>query len=166
VRSIHREHSKRICRPEHLRTLLHRVFGVPGGTTWASLPAGMLLIRALLQIEGLYGSAIRVRCPSQDGAMLSLGELSQWIVHQHVAARVAAVNRARLLEFCENVYMRGAANAGQRTGWAGRVAAMICASWSYLPFEPESVEAPALIEHARTGESSTAQILSLKLNRR
>lgn len=166
VRSIHREHSKRICRPEHLRSLLHRVFGVPGGTTWASLPAGMLLIRALLQIEGLYGSAIRVRCPSQDGAMLSLGELSQWIVHQHVAARVAAVNRARLLEFCENVYMRGAASAGQHTGWAGRVAAMICASWSYLPFESESVEAPALIEHARTGESSTAQILNLKLNRR
>ncbi|HEY5759065.1 MAG TPA: hypothetical protein VIU34_24735 [Steroidobacter sp.] len=163
VRFVHREHADRICKPEHVRAVLDRLFARPGNAAWATLPAGMLLIRALTQIEALYGSSIRVRCVLHGSSMLSPAELSQWIVHQHVAARVAAVNRAKLLEFCEYVYMRGAANAGQHTGWAGRVAAMICASWSYSPFE-DGVE-PAAIERVGARESK-AQVLSLRLNRR
>jgi hypothetical protein len=164
VRFVHREHANRVCKPDHLRSVLNRLFGGSTDAPWASLPAGMLLVRALSQIETLYGSSIRVRCLASGGSMLSVGELSQWIVHQHVAARVAAVNRAKLLEFCEYVYMRGAANAGQHTGWAGRVAAMICASWSYSPFE-DGMERPALIERLGTRESK-AQVLSLRLSRR
>jgi hypothetical protein len=163
VRFVHREHADRIGKPEHLRAVLHRMFARPGNAAWGSLPAGMLLIRALSQIEALHGSSIRVRFP-HGSSMLSPAELSQWIVHQHVAARVSAVNRARLLEFCEYVYMRGAANAGQHTGWAGRVAAMICASWSYSPFE-DGVEPPAVIERIGARESK-AQVSSLRFNRR
>lgn len=164
VRFVHREHANRVCKPEHLRAVLDRLFGGSGNAAWAGLPAGMLLVRALSQIETLYGSSIRVRCLESGGSMLSVAELSQWMVHQHVAARVAAVNRAKLLEFCEYVYMRGAANAGQHTGWAGRVAAMICASCSYSPFE-DGIESPAPIERLGTHESK-AQVLSLRLNRR
>lgn len=165
VRSIHREHAERICRPEQLRAVLHRAFGVPGRAVWTTLPAGMLLIRALLQIETLYGSMLRVGCPTQGGSLLSPGELSQWIVHQHVAARVAPANRAKLLEFCEYVYARGAASAGQHTGWAGRVAAMICASCNYSPFEREGIEPVMVSEHAPIGEP-TARVLNMKLTRR
>jgi hypothetical protein len=164
VRFVHREHADRICKPEHVRAVLDRMFARPSSATWATLPAGILLIRALTQIEALYGSSIRVRCVPSGSSMLSPAELSQWIVHQHVAARVSAVNRAKLLEFCEYVYMRGAANAGQHTGWAGRVAAMICASWSYSPFE-DGVEPMAAIERLGARESR-AQVLSLRLNRR
>ncbi|WP_116810713.1 hypothetical protein [Steroidobacter cummioxidans] len=164
VRGIHKEHAERICKPDHLRMVLDRVFGAPVNNAWATLPAGMLLIRALSQIEALYGAAIRVRCAAAGGAMMSPGELSQWIVHQHVAARVSAIHRSKLLEFCEYVYMRGAATAGQHTGWAGRVAAMICASWSYSPFE-DGVEPPTAIEQARTRESK-AQVVSLRTTRR
>lgn len=164
VRFVHREHADRICKPEHLRAVLDRMFAGASNAAWASLPAGILLVRALSQIEALYGSAIRVRSPASGGSILSAAELSQWIVHQHVAARVAAVNRPKLLEFCEYVYMRGAASAGQHTGWAGRVAAMICASWNYSPFE-DGVEPPALIERAGVRESK-AQVLNLRLTRR
>jgi hypothetical protein len=165
VRSIHREHAARICRPTHLRGVLQRVFGAPGGAVWQSWPSGMLLLRALSQIDALYGRAIRVPCPSAGGAMMSSAELSQWIVHQHVIARVAEVHRDRLLGFCESVYTRGAANAGQHTGWAGRAAAMICASWSYSPFDWGGLQATTTIEHARTRESK-ARLPGLKSIRR
>lgn len=165
VRSIHREHADRICRPTYLRGVLHRVFGALGGAVWQSWPAGMLLLRALWQIDSLYGRAIRVRCPSAGGAMLSCVELSQWIIRQHVSARVAEIHRDRLLGFCENVYERGAANAGQNTGWAGRAAAMICASWSYSPFDGCGLPSTTTIEHARSRESK-AQVAGLKLIRR
>jgi hypothetical protein len=164
VRFIHREHAERICKPDHLRSVLDRMFGASANAAWATLPAGLLVIRALAQIEAVYGSSIRVHCAAAGGAPMSPGELSQWIVHQHVAARVAATNRSKLLEFCEYVYMRGAANAGQHTGWAGRVAAMVCASWDYSPFE-EGIETPAAMEHARTRESK-ARVVSLRTTRR
>jgi hypothetical protein len=164
LRFIHREHVDRIGKPEHLRRVLDRLFGAPVQAAWATLPTGLLLIRALSQIEALYGSAIRVRCGAAGGAMMSPGELSRWIVHQHVAARVAAVNRTKLLEFCEYVYMRGAASAGQHTGWAGRVAAMICASWNYSPCD-ERIESPTAMEYMRSGESK-AQVVSLRTTRR
>lgn len=163
LRFIHREHAERICKPDHLRTVLERMFSAPVNA-WATLPAAMLLIRALSQIEALYGSSLRVRCAPAGGAMMSAGELSQWIVHQHVAARVAANSRSKLLEFCEYVYMRGAASAGQHTGWAGRVAAMICASWAYSPFEDGIESAPA-VELTRTRESK-AQVVNLRTTRR
>lgn len=162
VRFVHREHADRIGKPEHLRTVLDRMFARPGNVAWAGLPAGMLLVRALSQVEALYGSSIRVRCAPHGGSMLSAAELSRWLVHQHVAARVSAINRAKLLDFCEYVYMRGAADAGQHTGWAGRVAAMICASWSYSPFEDDA-QPPSAIERAC---ESSAQVLNLRLSRR
>jgi hypothetical protein len=164
LRSIHREHAERICKPDHLRGVLHRMFGAPSNAAWATLPAGLLVIRALSQIEAVHGSSIRVPCAAAGGPPMSLGELSQWIVHQHVSARVAATNRAKLLEFCEYVYMQGAANAGQHTGWAGRVAAMICASWNYSPFE-EAIESPATIENTRARESR-ARVVSMRTTRR
>jgi hypothetical protein len=164
LRFIHREHAERICKPDHLRNVLDRMFGAQGNAAWATLPAGLLVIRALSQIESLYGSSIRVNCVPAGGLAMSPAGLSQWIVHQHVAARVAAINRAKLLEFCEYVYMRGAASAGQHTGWAGRVAAMICASWSYSPFE-DRIEPLVAVEHARTRESK-AQVVSLRTTRR
>lgn len=164
LRFIHREHAERICKPDHLRSVLDRLFGAPANAAWATLPAGMLLIRALSQIEALYGSSLRVRCAAAGGAMMSPGELSQWIAHQHVVARVAAISRSKLLEFCEYVYMRGAASAGQHTGWAGRVAAMICASWAYSPFE-DGIESPAPVVLARTREAK-AQVVSLRTTRR
>jgi hypothetical protein len=164
LRFIHREHVERICQPEHLRTVLDRMFGAPENSAWATLPAGMLLIRALSQIEALYGASLRVRCAAAGGALMSPAELSRWIVHQHVSARVAAVRRSKLLEFCEYVYMRGAASAGQHTGWAGRVAAMICASWAYSPFE-EGIESQAPVVLARTRETK-ARVVSLRTTRR
>jgi hypothetical protein len=164
LRFIHKEHAERICKPDHLRSVLHRMFGAQANAAWATLPAGLLVIRALSQIEALYGASIRVNCVSAGGLTMSPAELSQWIVHQHVAARVAAINRTKLLEFCEYVYMRGAASTGQHTGWAGRVAAMICASWDYSPFE-DAIEPPVAIEPARTRESK-ARVVSLRTTRR
>ncbi len=163
VRFVHQEHADRICKLDHLRSLLERLFGGPSNPACYTLPAGMLLIRALLQIEALYGSAIRIRCQAA-GSVMTPSELCQWIVQQHVVARVAAVNRARLMEFCEYVYMRGAASTGQRTGWAGRVAAMICASWNYSPFE-DDVEPRTPIERAGARDAK-AQVLNLRLTRR
>jgi hypothetical protein len=164
VRSIHKEHAERICKPDHLRGVLERMFGAPVDGGWATLPAAMLLIRALSHIEPLYGSTLRIRCAAAGGAIMSPGELSQWIVHQHVAARVAAIHRTKLMDFCEYVYMRGAATAGQHTGWAGRVASMICASWRYSPFE-DGLEPPSALEQARTRESK-ARVVSLRTTRR
>jgi len=164
VRFIHREHAEQICKPDHVRGVLNRMFGTFANGAWSTLPAGLLVIRALSQLESLYGASIRVPCVAAGRASMSLGELSQWIVHQHVTARVAASHRSKLLAFCEYVYMRGAASAGQRTGWAGRVAAMICASWDYSPFG-EGLETPAAVEHARTRESK-AQVVGLRTTRR
>jgi len=164
VRFIHKEHAERICKPDHLRAVLNRMFGASANGAWATLPAGLLVIRALSRIEASFESSTRVHCVAAGGAPMSLCELSRWIVQQHVAARVGSSHRAKLLEFCEYVYMRGAASAGQHTGWAGRVAAMICASWDYSPFE-EGIETPSAVEHARTRESK-AQVVSLRTTRR
>ena len=81
-----------------------------------------------------------------------------------ISPTLSATTRSKLLEFCEYVYMQGAANAGQHTGWAGRVAAMICASWAYSPFE-DGIESPAPVVLARTRETK-AQVLSLRTTRR
>lgn len=163
-RSIHREHAERMCKPDHLRSVLARVFASPVNAAWGTLPAGMLLIRALSQIEAVYGASLRVRCAAADGAMMSPAELSRWIVQQHVCARVASVSCSKLLDFCEYVYMQGAASAGQHTGWAGRVAAMICASWAYSPFE-EEVQSPTPVPAARAREAK-APVVSLRTTRR
>lgn len=165
VQSIHREHADRICKPAHLRGLLQRAFAAPGSLVWRSWPSGMLLVRALTRIDALHGRAIRVFCPAAGGAMMRPAELNQWMIHQHVSARVAEAHRDGLLGFCESVYTRGAANAGAHTGWAGRAAAMICASWSYSPFSLGELRSTTTIEHARTRESK-APPAGLKLIRR
>ena len=165
LRAIHREHASRICRQQHLHTVLHRLFGVPNPSGWTSLAAAMLSIRALSRIEALHGTTIRVRSSAHGGSMLGPAELVRWLIHEHVAAAVAPADRVRLLDFCDYVYSRNAANAGQRTGWAGRVAAMICASWNYSPFDREGLESPAVIEHAGTGASNPG-VPGLKLIQR
>jgi hypothetical protein len=162
VRSIHRDHAHQICGSDHVRNVLTRALGSVRSSVWATLPAGMLLIRALLQIEGLYGASIRVGSPAHGGLLLSAGELSQWIVQQHVAAQVPAARRGKLLEFCDYVYMRGAASAGHHTGWAGRAAAMICASCGYSPFERDNSETASATEPAHAKELPKAQVLSLR----
>lgn len=164
MRSIHREHAERISKPDHLRCVLNRIFGASLNASWATLPAGMLMIRALSQVEAVHGSALRIRCTAAGGDSLSLAELRRWIVDRHVAARVAAASRSKLQEFCEYVYARGAATTGQHTGWAGRVAAMIGASWAYAPFE-EGMEPPAPMAVARTRESKPS-VVGLRTTRR
>jgi hypothetical protein len=164
LRAIHREHTGRICQPQHLRDVLQRVFGKLGTAAWSSLGGSMLLIRALARIEKLYGPAIRVPSPLRDGSMWSPTEVSKWIVHQHVAARVDAVDRVRLLDFCDYVYLRGAANAGQRTGWAGRVAAMVCACSGYRPFDRDNLDISSVIEPE--AGATPVPLPSLKLSRR
>ncbi len=79
--------------------------------------------------------------------------------------RVAAISRPKLLEFCEYVYMRGAATAGQHAGWAGRVAAMICASWNYSPFD-DGIDDRQRDRARRARENPDRKRSSLRLTRR
>lgn len=144
VRWIHREHASTISRPDVLVRSVARLLEPGEHPPWATLPAGMLLIRALLQMGGLHGSSLRVQNPVMVGGKMTLFDAAAWIVEEFLRAQAPQGSRDTLTAFCEYVYMQGAVSAGHHTGWAGRITPMLCAVCEYSPVDGAGFERPVM----------------------
>lgn len=161
VRWLHREHAAVICSRDTARRALERLLAPSRHGAWSTLPGSMLFVRSLLQLDGLHGPALRAEPLTPYGARMTFAQTSAWAVMQLTSTPGLARGDGELAAFCEYVYMQGAVSAGPHTGWAGRVAPVICAACRYRPFGPAVGGAPLTAHRRESASARSARVVAL-----
>lgn len=121
----------------------------------ATLPRTVVLLRALLSLSDCLGDGFRVEFSGRGQPAMSLFEIAVEIyrhtlssLHQNLDAGETAASgpRAReevhwrnLIQFYERVYCDGCGR-DRSTGWAGRIAPLLCVASDYQAFECDALE--------------------------